>query len=68
MRRLPGTCKVPLVRLSTIQLNSLADSPSKTMRKNHLPIDVEAAQYDVDGLIEAVLKLCAKIGELEIGS
>jgi hypothetical protein len=60
MRRLPGTCKVPLLRLSTIQLNSLADSPSKTMRKNHLPIDVEAAQYDVDCLIEAVLKLCAK--------
>ena len=27
MRRLPGTCKVPLLRLSTIQLNSLADSP-----------------------------------------
>ena len=39
---------------------SIGPITSKTMRKNHLPIDVEAAQYDVDGLIEAVLKLCAK--------
>jgi uroporphyrinogen III methyltransferase/synthase len=39
---------------------SIGPITSETMRKNCLPVDVEASQYDVDGLIGAVLKLCAK--------
>jgi hypothetical protein len=30
------------------------------MRKNSLPVDVEAARYDVDGLVSSVLKLYTK--------
>jgi uroporphyrinogen III methyltransferase / synthase len=39
---------------------SIGPITSETMRKNGLPVDVEAARYDVDGLVSAVLKLCTK--------
>ena len=39
---------------------SIGPITSETMRKNGLPVDVEAARYDVDGLVGAVLKLYAK--------
>ncbi len=39
---------------------SIGPITSETMRKNGLPVDVEAARYDVDGLVAAVLKLYAK--------
>jgi uroporphyrinogen III methyltransferase / synthase len=39
---------------------SIGPITSETMRKNGLPVDVEAARYDVDGLVVAVLKLYAK--------
>jgi len=39
---------------------SIGPITSETMRKNGLQVDVEAARYDVDGLVEAVLKLYAK--------
>jgi uroporphyrinogen III methyltransferase / synthase len=38
---------------------SIGPVTSETMRKHGLSVDVEAAQYDVDGLVAAVLKLCA---------
>ena len=38
---------------------SIGPITSETMRKNGLPVDVEAARYDVDGLVGAVLKLYA---------
>jgi uroporphyrinogen III methyltransferase/synthase len=39
---------------------SIGPITSETMRKNGLPVDVEAVRYDVDGLVEAVLKLYVK--------
>jgi uroporphyrinogen III methyltransferase / synthase len=39
---------------------SIGPITSETMRKNGLPVDVEAARYDVDGLVNAVLKLYTK--------
>jgi len=39
---------------------SIGPITSETMRKNGLAVDVEAARYDVDGLVSAVLKLYAK--------
>jgi uroporphyrinogen III methyltransferase/synthase len=36
---------------------SIGPITSETMRKNGLAVDVEAAQYDVDGLVAAILKL-----------
>jgi uroporphyrinogen III methyltransferase / synthase len=39
---------------------SIGPITSETMRKNGLTVDVEAARYDVDGLVGAVLKLYAK--------
>jgi uroporphyrinogen III methyltransferase / synthase len=39
---------------------SIGPITSETMRKNGLTVDVEAARYDVDGLVSAVLKLCTK--------
>jgi uroporphyrinogen III methyltransferase / synthase len=39
---------------------SIGPVTSEAMRKHGLSVDVEAAQYDVDGLVTAVLKLCAK--------
>ena len=39
---------------------SIGPITSETMRKHGLAVDVEAAQYDVDGLVGAVLKLFAK--------
>jgi uroporphyrinogen III methyltransferase / synthase len=39
---------------------SIGPITSETMRKHGLPVDVEAARYDVDGLVGAVLKLYAK--------
>jgi uroporphyrinogen III methyltransferase/synthase len=39
---------------------SIGPITSETMRKNGLPVDVEAVRYDVDGLVGAVLKLYAK--------
>jgi uroporphyrinogen III methyltransferase / synthase len=39
---------------------SIGPITSETMRKNGLPVDVEAARYDVDGLVSAVLKLYTK--------
>jgi uroporphyrinogen III methyltransferase/synthase len=39
---------------------SIGPITSETMRKHGLAVDIEAAQYDVDGLVGAVLKLFAK--------
>ena len=39
---------------------SIGPITSETMRKKGLPVDVEAAQYDVEGLVAAVLGLYAK--------
>jgi uroporphyrinogen III methyltransferase / synthase len=39
---------------------SIGPITSETMRKNGLPVDAEAARYDVDGLVSAVLKLYTK--------
>jgi uroporphyrinogen III methyltransferase/synthase len=39
---------------------SIGPITSETMRKNGLTVDVEAARYDVDGLVGAVLKLYAR--------
>jgi uroporphyrinogen III methyltransferase/synthase len=41
---------------------SIGPVTSETMRKHGLSVDVEAARYDVDGLVGAVLKLCASEG------
>jgi uroporphyrinogen III methyltransferase/synthase len=41
---------------------SIGPVTSETMRKHGLSVDVEAAQYDVDGLVAAVLKLCGAEG------
>jgi uroporphyrinogen III methyltransferase / synthase len=41
---------------------SIGPVTSETMRKHGLSVDVEAARYDVDGLVGAVLKLCATEG------
>jgi uroporphyrinogen III methyltransferase / synthase len=43
-----------------IKTASIGPITSETMRKNGLPVDVEAARYDVDGLVGAVLKLYEK--------
>jgi uroporphyrinogen III methyltransferase/synthase len=43
-----------------IKTASIGPITSETMRKNGLVVDVEAARYDVDGLVSAVLKLYAK--------
>jgi uroporphyrinogen III methyltransferase/synthase len=43
-----------------IKTASIGPITSETMRKNGLPVDAEAVQYDVDGLVGAVLKLYAK--------
>ena len=45
---------------SQMKAASIGPITSETMRKNNLPVDVEAARYDVDGLVSAVLKLYAK--------
>ncbi len=39
---------------------SIGPITSETMRKNRLPVDVEATRYDVEGLVAAILKLYAK--------
>ena len=39
---------------------SIGPITSETMRKHGLPVDVEAARYDVDGLVAAILKLYMK--------
>jgi uroporphyrinogen III methyltransferase / synthase len=39
---------------------SIGPITSETMRKNSLPVDVEATRYDVDGLVSSVLKLYTK--------
>ncbi|MBV8377332.1 MAG: uroporphyrinogen-III C-methyltransferase, partial [Verrucomicrobia bacterium] len=36
---------------------SIGPITSETMRENRLPVDVEAARYDIEGLVEAVLDL-----------
>jgi uroporphyrinogen III methyltransferase / synthase len=41
---------------------SIGPVTSDTMRKHGLSVDVEAARYDVDGLVGAVLKLWARDG------
>jgi uroporphyrinogen III methyltransferase / synthase len=41
---------------------SIGPVTSETMRKHGLSVDGEAAQYDVDGLVTAVLRLCATEG------
>jgi uroporphyrinogen III methyltransferase/synthase len=41
---------------------SIGPVTSETMRKHGLSVDVEAARYDVDGLVAAVLKLYAAEG------
>ncbi len=42
-----------------IKTASIGPITSETMRKNGLTVDVEAARYDVDGVVGAVLKLYA---------
>jgi uroporphyrinogen III methyltransferase/synthase len=42
-----------------IKTASIGPITSETMRKHGLSVDVEAARYDVDGLVGAVLKLYA---------
>jgi uroporphyrinogen III methyltransferase/synthase len=39
---------------------SIGPITSETMRKNGLPVDVEAKRYDMEGLVEAILNLYAK--------
>jgi uroporphyrinogen III methyltransferase / synthase len=46
----------------TMKTASIGPITSDTMRKNGLPVNVEAVRYDVDGLVGAVLKLYAKEG------
>jgi len=48
--RLPGTLKTA----------SIGPITSETMRKNGLKVDVEAAKYDIDGLVGAIVGLYAK--------
>jgi len=48
--RLPGTLKTA----------SIGPITSETMRKNGLKVDVEAAKYDIDGLVDAIVGLYAK--------
>ena len=42
-----------------IKTASIGPITSETMRKNGLTVDVEAARYDVDGVVGTVLKLYA---------
>jgi uroporphyrinogen III methyltransferase / synthase len=44
---------------SQMKTASIGPVTSEAMRKHGLSVDVEASQYDVDGLVAAVLKLCA---------
>jgi uroporphyrinogen III methyltransferase / synthase len=44
---------------------SIGPITSETMRKMGLNVDAEAARYDMDGLVEAILKLCSATGRLE---
>ena len=39
---------------------SIGPITSQTMRKNGLKVDVEAAKYDIDGLIDAIVSLYSK--------
>jgi uroporphyrinogen III methyltransferase / synthase len=39
---------------------SIGPITSETMRKNGLSVDVEAAKYDVDGLVDAILRFFSK--------
>ena len=48
--RLPGNLKTA----------SIGPITSETMRKNGLKVDVEAAKYDIDGLVDAIVALYAK--------
>lgn len=48
--RLPGTLKTA----------SIGPITSETMRKNGLKVDVEAAKYDIDGLVDAIVAFYAK--------
>jgi uroporphyrinogen III methyltransferase/synthase len=45
---------------SQMKTASIGPITSETMRKNNLPVDVEATRYDVEGLVSAVLKLYRK--------
>jgi uroporphyrinogen III methyltransferase/synthase len=45
---------------SKMKTASIGPITSETMRKMGLSVDVEASQYDVDGLVEAVLQLYSK--------
>lgn len=48
--RLPGTLKTA----------SIGPITSETMRKNGLKVDVEAAKFDIDGLVDAIVAFYAK--------
>jgi uroporphyrinogen III methyltransferase/synthase len=48
--RLPGTLKTA----------SIGPITSETIRKNGLKVDVEAAKYDIDGLVDAIVAFYAK--------
>ena len=39
-----------------LQTASIGPITSETMRKNGLKVDVEAARYDMDGLVETILR------------
>jgi uroporphyrinogen III methyltransferase/synthase len=43
----------------TARTASIGPITSETMRKNGLSVDVEAARYDMEGLVDAILKLFA---------
>jgi uroporphyrinogen III methyltransferase / synthase len=47
---------------SKMKTASIGPVTSETMRKHGLSVDIEASRYDVEGLVAAVLKLCATEG------
>jgi uroporphyrinogen III methyltransferase / synthase len=47
---------------SKMKMASIGPVTSETMRKHGLSVDIEASRYDVEGLVAAVLKLCATEG------
>jgi uroporphyrinogen III methyltransferase/synthase len=46
-----------LPRPKHLKTASIGPITSETMRKNGLGVDVEAATYDVDGLVDAIVRL-----------
>jgi uroporphyrinogen III methyltransferase / synthase len=42
---------------SNARTASIGPITSETMRKHGLSVDIEASRYDIEGLVEAILKL-----------